>query len=148
MEKDYYEPLSPRPANAAGEIPEGSIGTMKDGGLRGEAEAGGIIEQAGRVAAKAQLKAFAGADVGRERAASGLATAAGRMRERAEDRGGMQAQFGAKAADAMGKTAGYLREHDSNELWDGVRAFIKEHPMQAAAGALFAGYFIGKMMRR
>jgi len=47
----------------------------------------------------------------------------------------------------MDRTASYLKEHDSQELWSEVEAFVKEHPMQAAAGALFAGYMLGKIIR-
>ena len=73
--------------------------------------------------------------------------AAERMRERADSHEGMQADVATKAADAMDRTASYLKEHDSQELWSEVEAFVKEHPMQAAAGALFAGYMLGKIIR-
>ena len=101
----------------------------------------------GEMRSQAGEKIVAGADAGKERAASGLSVAAERMRERADSHEGMQADVAAKAADAMDKTASYLKEHDSQELWSEVEAFVKEHPMQAAAGALFAGYMLGKIIR-
>ncbi|MBK6663163.1 MAG: hypothetical protein IPG47_10635 [Thermoflexaceae bacterium] len=106
-----------------------------------------VKEQAGEMRSQAGEKIVAGADAGKERAASGLSVAAERMRERADSHEGMQADVATKAADAMDRTASYLKEHDSQELWSEVEAFVKEHPMQAAAGALFAGYMLGKIIR-
>ncbi|MCC6387625.1 MAG: hypothetical protein IT302_09595 [Dehalococcoidia bacterium] len=106
-----------------------------------------LKDKAGEVRSQAGEKMLAGADAGKERAASGLSMAADRMRERAESHDGMQADVAARAADAMDRTAGYLKEHDSQELWADMEQFVKDHPMQAAAGALFAGYVLGKLMR-
>jgi ElaB/YqjD/DUF883 family membrane-anchored ribosome-binding protein len=69
------------------------------------------------------------------------------MRDRASSTGGVQAQVGERAADYMEKASTYLQDHDSQELWGEVEKFVKEHPMQAAAGALFAGFMLGRMMR-
>jgi ElaB/YqjD/DUF883 family membrane-anchored ribosome-binding protein len=115
---------------------------------------GGITEQAGDVAAKAQEKAgeVGGkvqdrADAGIDRAAEGIQQAAAGMRERFEDQGGMPGQVGTRVADGLERTAGYLREHDSAEMWSDAESFIKEHPLQACAGALVAGFFVGRVLR-
>lgn len=144
MQKDYYEPLEPRPINESGEISAGATATMKPLGEHGP---GGVTEQAGEVASKAQEKASSAADAGLDRAASGLHTAAEKMRDRASGTGGMQAQVGEKAADVMDRASSYLQSHDSGELWEDVERFVKDHPMQAAGGALVAGFLLGKIMR-
>jgi ElaB/YqjD/DUF883 family membrane-anchored ribosome-binding protein len=143
MQKDYYEPMEPRPTNEAGEYTSGSTATMTES----SDGSGGITQQAGEIASKAQEKAGAAADMGVDRAATGLHTAAEKMRDRASSTSGVQAQVGEKAADYMEKASTYLQDHDSQELWGEVEKFVKEHPMQAAAGALFAGFMLGRMMR-
>jgi len=90
---------------------------------------------------------MSGADTGMDKAAQGLGSAAEKMRMRAEEDQGMRSTVEAKAADAMDKTAGYLKEHDSQELMHEIEEFVKTHPMQAAVGALAAGYVLGKLVR-
>ncbi|MCC6381518.1 MAG: hypothetical protein IT304_03370, partial [Dehalococcoidia bacterium] len=86
------------------------------------------------------------ADAGLDRAASGLQKAADQMRDRAGSEG-LQGQVATKAADTMEKTASYLREHDTDEIWKDMESFVKDHPMQAAAGALVAGFVLGRLLR-
>lgn len=164
MQKDYYEPITPQPLNRSGEISSGSTGTTNPSTTTGEQQ-GGITEQAGQVATKAQEKAGEvaaigkekagelghkaqeGADVGLDKAADGMQRAADQMRDRLATGDGVQAQVGTKVADTMERTAGYLREHDTTELWGDVETFVREHPMQAAVGALAAGFVLGRIVR-
>lgn len=151
MQKDYYEPLEPHPVNEGGQVPAGATGMHSR-----ETEGGGgrsMSEQAGDVATKTQEKAQEmgskmqeQADAGLDKAASGLQKAAEQMRERGGSEG-LQGQVATKAADTMEKTAGYLRDHDTDEIWQDVESFVKEHPMQAAAGALVAGFVLGRLLR-
>jgi ElaB/YqjD/DUF883 family membrane-anchored ribosome-binding protein len=94
-----------------------------------------------------QERAISGADKGREKAAEGLGSAAEKMRSRAEEDTGMRGTVEGKAAEAMDKTAGYLKEHDSQELMHDLEEYVKAHPMQAAAGALVAGFVLAKIVR-
>jgi hypothetical protein len=94
-----------------------------------------------------QEKTVAGADAGLDKAAQGLGSAADKMRTRAEEDEGIRGSLEGKAAEAMDKTAGYLKDHDSQELMRDVEEFVKAHPLQAAAGALVAGYVLGKLVR-
>jgi ElaB/YqjD/DUF883 family membrane-anchored ribosome-binding protein len=89
-------------------------------------------------------RVMSGADAGKEKAAEGLSTAADKMRS---DEDGVRSQLGNKAADAMERTADYLKDHDSNELMHDIEEFVKAHPLQAAAGALAAGSVLGKLVR-
>ena len=95
--------------------------------------------------------ALAGADGRGIRAdlvpADGLEKAAGQLRTRAQDGGGVQEKVGVRVADGLDKTSQYLREHEAQEIWTDVEQFVKDHPMQAAVGAAVAGYVVAKMMK-
>ncbi|MGE5597221.1 MAG: hypothetical protein ACM3S1_14450 [Hyphomicrobiales bacterium] len=150
MDKDYYEPMDPKPINESGEVPGGQTGTYMP-----ESRSGGTAtEQMQEKAEQAQEKMGQAATMGRERAdqgitkaASGLHSAADQLRQRSEGKEGMQGQVGTKAADALEKTSSYLKERDSQQIWDDVESFVRENPMQAAAGALVAGFILGRMLR-
>ena len=114
-------------------------------------EAEGLAAKAGETASEAkaavQERVASGADAGLNKAAEGFETAAERLRNRAEDDEGVKSTIETKAAEAMDKTAGYLKEHDSSELVRDLENFVKAHPVQAAVGALAAGYLLGKIAR-
>ena len=104
-------------------------------------------ESAKQAGSALQDKVSSGADTGMEKAAEGLGTAAERMRSRASETEGLPNTVGVRAADAMEKTAGYLKEHDSQELLHDVEDYMKAHPIKAAAGAMVAGYVLAKIVR-
>lgn len=154
MRRDYYEPENStnedRPDHTApsGQVAAGSATQMmKD-------KASDVQEQAGQVAEKAQEqagamkdKAMEQAEVGKQKAASGLHSAAEQMRSRSGDGEGTKGQVMTKAADTMERSATYLEEHEPREIWEDFEQYVKDHPMQAAAGALFAGFLAGRMLR-
>jgi ElaB/YqjD/DUF883 family membrane-anchored ribosome-binding protein len=86
-------------------------------------------------------------EMGRERLAEGASAAAERVRDEAESRGGIQAKVGLKAADSMEQAAGYLRDHETAEMWADFEKYAKEHPMQAVGGAVVAGFLLGRILR-
>lgn len=104
-------------------------------------------DKAMETASTMQEKAMSGADAGIDRAAQGLSTAAERMRERSDTDDGARAAIETRAADAMEKTADYLSNHDSKELMQDIEDYVRQHPIQAAVGALAAGYVLGKIVR-
>ena len=118
-----------------------------DGGREDESFGKKASETASEARTAVQERVMSGADTGMDKAAQGLGSAAEKMRMRAEEDQGMRSTVEAKAADAMDKTAGYLKEHDSQELMHEIEEFVKTHPMQAAVGALAAGYVLGKLVR-
>ncbi len=64
------------------------------------------------------------------------------------DRAQEQANVGKdKAAEGMSRTAEYLREHDTSRMWDDLEIFVRQHPLQAIAGAIFAGFIFARMIR-
>lgn len=87
------------------------------------------------------------ADTGIDKAASGLQKAADQMRSRMNQQGGTQGQVGTKVADGLEKSATYLRDHEANEIWDDVEQWVKDHPIQSAAGAAVAGFVIARILR-
>jgi ElaB/YqjD/DUF883 family membrane-anchored ribosome-binding protein len=87
------------------------------------------------------------ADAGRESAGEGLGTAAEKIRQKSQEQDGMAAEAGSKIAEGMDQTATYLKEHDTGEMVDDLERYIRQHPMQAVAGAVAAGFVIGRILR-
>jgi ElaB/YqjD/DUF883 family membrane-anchored ribosome-binding protein len=100
------------------------------------------VETKDRVRETVQEKAEEGID----RAAEGVQGAADRIRSQAEERGGVTAEAGTKVADTMERTAGYLREHDSEQILDDVERYVRQHPVQAVAGAVVGGFILGRLL--
>jgi ElaB/YqjD/DUF883 family membrane-anchored ribosome-binding protein len=117
-------------------------GKQREAKERVKESAGRAKEQAAEVADKARRQA----DQGMDKAAEGLHGTAEKLRERAEEQGGVTADAGQKVADTMERTAGYLREHDTQELMDDLERYVREHPMQAVAGAVIGGFLIGRIL--
>jgi hypothetical protein len=76
-----------------------------------------------------------------DQAAAGIDRAAEMAREK------VPGELGTKVANTMEKTAGYLREHDSGELWEDVEQYVRQHPMQATMTAAFAGFLVARILR-
>jgi ElaB/YqjD/DUF883 family membrane-anchored ribosome-binding protein len=110
-------------------------------------------EKASEVGQKAQEKASEVADRAQQKVDEGIHTAAGgvestaqKIREKTEGSGTLE-DAGAKVADTMERTAGYLREKDSAQLMDDLEQYVREHPMQAIAGAVIGGFVISRILR-
>ncbi len=87
------------------------------------------------------------AEAGKEQVAGGMEQMAQRVREKASGQGGIQGQAATKVAEGMEGTSQYLREHSTREIWNDLEQYVKEHPMQAVGGAIFAGFIIGRVLR-
>jgi ElaB/YqjD/DUF883 family membrane-anchored ribosome-binding protein len=86
-------------------------------------------------------------DEGMQKAAGGMEDTAQKLRERTEGKGGVQAKAGERVAEGMEKTAGYLRDKDSQQIMDDVEQYVKEHPVQAIAGAVVGGFILARILR-
>lgn len=85
-------------------------------------------------------------DQGMDKAAEGVQSVAETVREKAQERGGMTKEYGTKAADVMESSATYLREADSTQILDDVEKYVRQHPMQAVAGAVIGGFLLGRIL--
>jgi ElaB/YqjD/DUF883 family membrane-anchored ribosome-binding protein len=86
-------------------------------------------------------------DEGMNKAAGAMDDTAQKLRDRTEGQGGVQAKAGEKVAEGMEKTAGYLREKDTQQIMDDVEDYVREHPVQAIAGALVGGFVLARILR-
>lgn len=166
MQRDYYDPLSKDRGLAENQDPTAGTPPMHRGephdpeqesegmgqrareateDMRHKAEELGheARERAGHMGEQARERA----EQGKDATAGGLDTAADQIRERIGRGDGTAAQAGTKVADNLERTATYLREHETGEMWHDLERYVKDHPVQAAVGALAAGFFVGRMLR-
>ena len=85
-------------------------------------------------------------DQGKAKAADVMSQTASTIREKTSSSGGMAADAGAKLATGMESVASYTKEHNTSEMMDDLEAYIKKHPGQAVAGAVVAGFLLGKII--
>jgi ElaB/YqjD/DUF883 family membrane-anchored ribosome-binding protein len=153
MRRDRYEPDIPtegeRPDHTApsGQVAAGpATASMKSTTDEMQEKASEMTEKTKEQATQVKDRAMEQAESGKQRAASGLHSAAEQLRTRAGEEG-TTGQVATKAADTMERSASYLQEHEVSEIWDDFERMVKDHPMQAAAGALVAGFVLGRIMR-
>jgi ElaB/YqjD/DUF883 family membrane-anchored ribosome-binding protein len=130
-------------STTAGETRDRMQGTADEVRDRAGDVAGQVKHQAQETASQAKEQL----ERGREHAGEYAENAAEMVREKAHERGGVQEKVGVKAADAMERTAGYLRENRTDEIWDDIERLAREHPIQALGGAVLAGFLIGRILR-
>lgn len=106
-----------------------------------------LRERGQETARRAAERARETAEETRERAAGGMETAAQRVREQTEGKGGMQGTAGTRLAEGMERTAGYLREHDTRAMMSDLENYIREHPAQSLLVAVALGFVIGRTLR-
>jgi hypothetical protein len=143
VEPESGERLTPPPTQ-----PESMQDRARDYGDEARNKATEYADQAREKASEYGDKAREQAEAGKDQAASGMEKAAGMLRERtAGTDGGVASQAGTKVADGMESAASYLRQHDTTEMWNDVEAYAKQHPTQALAGAVIAGFLLGRLIR-
>jgi hypothetical protein len=89
-------------------------------------------------------KAKERADESIDRAAEGMHSAADTLRGRAEHFSGIRAEANERAADTFERTASYLEQHDSEQMLQGVKSYVRAHPMIALGGAIIGGLLFWK----
>lgn len=115
--------------------------------------AGRVADVASRVQDKASElgeKAANAVDARRGGAANTLDSAARGLHQTAEKLPGGPAvtQFAHKAADKIGATADYVRDHGMKDMLVDMESYVKSHPTQALIGAAVVGFLAGRAMRR
>jgi ElaB/YqjD/DUF883 family membrane-anchored ribosome-binding protein len=105
------------------------------------------VEENARDVASAVQEAFReSADEGMTKAGEGVHAAAESLRDRVEG-DGVAATASSKVAERLDRAGDYLTDKDSEEFMSDARRFVKEHPVQALAGAIMAGFVLGKLLR-
>lgn len=133
-------PLARTETQQSGYTPAYNLNTEQDTGVDR------MKQKASDTKDKVQEKVKETTEEGIDRTAEGVHTAAERIRSETEQRGGMTAEAGTKVADTMERTAGYLREHDSEQIIDDVERYVRQHPVQAVAGAIVGGFILGRLL--
>lgn len=82
----------------------------------------------------------------RERAASGLHSAAQALRHQGGERG--QANLASRVAEPMDRSAQYLDTHSLTQIRSDLSEQAREHPLWAAAGVFTAAFLVGRLLRR
>jgi ElaB/YqjD/DUF883 family membrane-anchored ribosome-binding protein len=95
---------------------------------------------------KARERALEQVEGQRERIASRVEQAASNLKQHAED--GENLRYGAERRVALGleNAAGYLHQHQTNEVAGDVVGFVRQHPMRSLIMAGIIGYLLGKLL--
>ena len=112
-----------------------------------------ITERARNAAAsitEAAGDAAAAIDDSRSTAADGLDTAASALQDRAEDLPGGETvrNFARATADRLGRSADYVRSHDTKRMMTDVERLITNNPGPALAVAAAVGFLLGRALSR
>jgi len=142
MNRQPGEPYGSAPER---EAPSQGGDGAREGMERARDAASGAREQAEQGAMQARERASQAAEQGEERAAEGMEQAASMIRDRAD--GTPAAGAAMKAADGMERSADYLRKHDTNEMWQDVEHYVREHPVAGIAGSVAAGFLVGRLLK-
>jgi ElaB/YqjD/DUF883 family membrane-anchored ribosome-binding protein len=120
--------------------PDGSSGQLQE-------KAHELADKTKETATEYGQKAQQQVDKGMDEAAGGMERAAEKLRTQTATADGLPAQAGVKVADSMETAAGYLREHNTEDILTDLEHYVRQHPTQALAGAIFAGFVIGRVLR-
>jgi len=109
-------------------------------------EAGQTEAQLKEKSQQAAYKAGEGAESVRHSVASGLHSAAERMREQGMEGG--QPSFFSRVAEPLDRSARYLEEHSVPEIREDAAGYAREHPITTAVGVFTAAFLLGRFLRR
>lgn len=90
--------------------------------------------------------AVAKADENRDAAAQGLQSAASTLHDAADSLPGgpRVAGLAHTAADSLGSTADYVREHDVTSMMNDLEKMVKNYPGQSMLAAAVIGFLVGR----
>jgi hypothetical protein len=88
-------------------------------------------------------------DENRDAAADGIDKAASALHENAESLPGGEkaARFAHTAADKLGASAQYVREHDARRMMADVETLVKNNPGPSLLVVALAGFLVGRAFR-
>ena len=143
----------------AGDTGIGGVREMSDTGMAGTGNSGDTMgkavgdkiddmsEKLGDTKTTITEKSKESLETGKEKLGGGMESAADMIRDRTGETSGLPHDAGMKLADTMDKTAAYLHEHSSEEIWSDVESYVREHPTQALVGAVLAGWVMARVLR-
>ena len=137
----------PDTTTTASSAPKDAVEQAKKVAGQAQEKFGQAQEQAQEKVSQAGEKVTEQADAGIDKAAEGLQGAADKLRETAEGGSGVQAQASAKVADTLETASTYLRDNEAADIMDDVEQYVREHPMQALAGAVIGGFVLARVLR-
>jgi hypothetical protein len=152
-ERRESEPSQMSGLEGSGSQPPGSTqqraGAASASGAMDEARtlADQARETASIAASEAGDRAYDAVETGRETAATGLERAASTLEKRASTTEGIPAVAAERAAEGMQSAAGYLRGHDSSEIWQDVEHYVHRYPVRSLLGAIATGFLVGRILR-
>jgi hypothetical protein len=124
----------------------GSTESMRDRAGEMASEAGGMMqERAAELGSQASDSMYSAVESGREGAAEALEGGSERLRAMGGE--GMAGMASGMAADGMRETAGYLREHDTSQIWEDVEQYVQRYPGRSVIAAIAAGVIVGRILR-
>jgi len=87
-------------------------------------------------------------DANRQRAASGLESAASTLHDKADNLPGAAkvSDLAHAAADKLGSTAEYVRDHDASRMAADVERIVRNNPGPALLTAAVVGFLVGRAM--
>ena len=85
---------------------------------------------------------------GRAGTAETLESAAAAVRTKGGEAGAAITDLSSKAATNLDTSARYVRNASFGHVWSDMGALARQHPGVIAAGAIVAGYCMGRMMTR
>ncbi len=93
-----------------------------------------------------EYQARQGAENVKHGLASGLHSAAERVREQATER--RQQGFATRVAEPLDRSAQYLDTHSLPQISEDASDYAREHPIMTAAGVFAAAFLLGRLLRR
>lgn len=129
--------------NIFAESGEGDTGT-KETVREGAEEAVGRAREA---ADEASRRVSEQADEARERSAEQVDRAAEQVREHMGSEETMTGRAAEATADSLERASGYMKSHGNRDIASDIEAYVREHPYQALAGALAAGFILSRVLR-
>jgi ElaB/YqjD/DUF883 family membrane-anchored ribosome-binding protein len=127
----------------------GSGGQQGGGDQQGGGQTDRVLSQVSQQTGKVSEQASAKMEAGKEKAAGGLDSLAGMVRQKGESMGGGQMQsVAATAAEKMQAGASMLRgEGGSGELTAKIESYVRSKPAESLAIAAGLGFVVAKVLK-
>jgi ElaB/YqjD/DUF883 family membrane-anchored ribosome-binding protein len=142
------QPMHEGDRNAGQRQSGDSMSTAQEKSGQATEQAGSAIDAAKERATQLTDQATTAADAGMDKAAGGLDTLAGTLRDRGEAMGGgSMATIATTAAEKMEAGAQVLREKDTEQIVSDLEALVRRKPIESVLVAAGIGFVLSKIVR-